>query len=225
MRRIVKGSEPEELRHWKEENAEVPQNLIYENMPKVAIKLQMLSEQGHLCAYTMQSIPTEDDCHIEHVVPQNQPNRPPYSDIDYNNLLACFPGARPPTGWNPKYPYGAQKKNGIHVNQNNFVSPLQEDVEHRFHYAADGSVEPAVGDNAADSSISILGLNHKQLVELRRAAIEERILDRDIPLSPEDAEALAVQILTFDSRGRLAEFCLAISQVAAWYAGKLRDGG
>ena len=87
MRRIVKGTEPEELRKWKEENAETPQNLTYGNMPTAVVKRQMLTEQGYLCAYTMRAIPTADDCHIEHVIPQNQPNQPPHLDISYDNLL------------------------------------------------------------------------------------------------------------------------------------------
>ena len=95
MRRIVKGLEPEELRRWKEENAETPQVLTYNNMPKAEVKLQMLAEQGYLCAYTMERIQTPEDCHIEHVVPRNQPNQPIGHQIDYSNLLACIPSNTP----------------------------------------------------------------------------------------------------------------------------------
>jgi uncharacterized protein (TIGR02646 family) len=221
MRRIIKGQEPEELRNWKAENAHAPENLTFKNMPKRDAKLQMLAEQGHLCAYTMESIQTEDHCHIEHVVPQSQPNQPPHFAIDYNNLVACFPGKKPPPAWNPKYPYGAQKKGGTNIDENSFVSPLSEDVERRFRYAPDGSIEAALGDAAAANSIQILALDHDQLKELRKAAIDERVLDRS--LSAEDAEALSIEFMTTDSAGRLPEFCLAISQVAAWYAIRMRD--
>lgn len=223
MRRIIKGPEPEELRHWKQENSEVPQNLAYENMPKTAVRMQMLTEQGYLCAYTMQDIATEADCHIEHLIPRSQADRPQYSDIDYSNLLACFPGTKPPPEWNPQYPYGAQRKSNTRVDVTNFVSPLQEDVERRYLYTVDGSVDHAVGDNAAANSIKLLKLNHQQLIDLRKAAIEEQILDRDPPLSWQDAQVLSKQIMEFNSKGRLPEFCLAISQVAAWYANKIRD--
>lgn len=225
MKRIIKGEEPEELRKWKEENAEIPQNLIYGNMPKVGVKLQMLAEQGYLCAYTMRAVPTPDDCHIEHVIPQNQPNQPPQLDIDYRNLLACFPGKRPPPNWNPKYPYGADRKGGVHIDEKNFVSPLRADVEDRFHYAYDGSIKAADDDNAADQTIRVLRLDHGQLADLRKAAIEERVLDSDPPLSATDAEALSVEIMARNSTGRFPAFCLAISQVAAWYARKIRDMG
>jgi uncharacterized protein (TIGR02646 family) len=223
MRRIVKGQEPEELRRWKEENAQIPENLKYDrgNWPTRAVKLQMLAEQGHLCAYTMQSIQTEDHCHIEHVVPQSQPNQAPYLDIDYNNLFACFPGDRLPLEWNRRYPYGAQFKGGTYIDEHNFVSPLQEDVERRFHYGPDGSIKASAGDAPAESSIRILYLDHPQLIELRKAAIDERILDAG--LSAQDAEVLSVEVMTTNLAGRFPEFCLAISQVAAWYAGRMRD--
>lgn len=223
MRRIIKDPEPERLRHWKEENAAVPQNLTYGNMPTAPVKLQMLAEQGYLCAYTMRRIQTIDDCHIEHIVPRNQPNQPPHLDINYTNLLACVPGT-PGYGMQVQpLPYGAQKKDRTHVNENNFVSPLQEGVEDRFQYAPDGFVVSAPNDGAAKSTITILRLDHAQLTELRKAAIDERVLDRD--LSATDAEVLSQTIMTSDTTGRLPEFCLAISQVAAWYASQLSNGG
>jgi uncharacterized protein (TIGR02646 family) len=144
MRRIVKGQEPEALRRWKDENAEIPQNLTYENMPKPAVKVQMLIEQGHLCGSTMQRIQTIDDCHIKHIQPRRQ--APPLL-IDYSNLLACVPsdtpGHRPPIN---NFPYGAKKKGGTQIDQNTFVSPLQLDVESRFRYLPNGSIESVAGD-------------------------------------------------------------------------------
>lgn len=222
MRRITKSQEPEELRSWKELNAIAPQNLTYGNMPKAGVKLQMLAEQGHLCAYTMQRIQTVHDCHIEHIVPQNQPNQPPHLDIDYSNLLACVPSDTP--GHRPtisNFPYGARKKGGTRIDQGTFVSPLQEDVESRFLYRPDGSIGFVAGDNAAENTIRILALGHGQLADLRKAALEERVLDVD--LSADEARTLSQTIMATDSAGRIAEFCLAISQVAAWYADKMRN--
>ncbi|MGO9574335.1 MAG: hypothetical protein ACLPTQ_08410 [Terriglobales bacterium] len=221
MRRIIKGPEPEQLRRWKEENAETPQNLTYNNMPKEGVKLQMLAEQGYLCAYTMQRIRTVNDCQIEHVVPQNQPNQPPHHGIDYGNLLACIPSNTP--GHNPpaeSFPYGALKKGGIRVDRNTFVSPLEEDVERRFQYAPDGSVRSLPNDAAASNTITILRLDHSVLNELRKAAIDERVLDID--LSSDEAEALSRTIMIADAAGKIPEFCLAISQVATWYADSTR---
>jgi len=222
MRRIVKGAEPEELRLWKEENAETPQILTYNNMPKAGVKLQMLTEQGYLCAYTMERIQTAEDCHIERVVPRNEPKQPIGHQIDYNNLLACVPSNTP--GHRPlikNFPYGAPRKNGTRINENNFVSPLRYDVEYRFRYAADGSIASLADDVAAANTITMLNLNDAQLSDLRKAAIEEHIWDAD--LSADEAEALSHTIMTANSTGKIPEFCLAISQVATWYATNMKE--
>lgn len=191
---------------------------------KAEVKRQMLVEQGYLCAYTMQRIPTPDDCQIEHVVPQKQPNQPPHMDIEYSNMLACVPsntpGHKPPVD---NFPYGAPEKGGAFVDENNFVSPLREDVERRFQYAAEGSVAHLDNDGAAESTIRILRLDHEQLVDLRKAAIDERIFPPEAALSLQEAENLSRVIMAPDFAGRLSEFCLAISQVARWYAARMRE--
>jgi uncharacterized protein (TIGR02646 family) len=222
MRLIVKGLEPDDLLRWKADNAVTPQNLTYDNMPKLPVKAQMLREQGFLCAYTMLRIETEDDCHIEHVVPRNQTAQPQYNDIAYSNLLACIPSDTP--GHRPlfqPFPYGAVPKAGTLIDRNNFISPLQEDVEQRFQYAADGSVSSAPADEPARSTIEILKLNHDQLCALRKAAIDEWVLDVD--LSAEEADTLSETIMDANPSGRIAEFCLAVSQVAKSLAQKLRE--
>jgi len=173
MRRIIKGEEPVELRRWKED--EVSQNLTYANMPKAvkgAVKRQMLEEQGYLCAYTMQRIPTTNDCQVEHIIPQRQSDQSLHTDIEYSNLLACVPSNTP--GHRPllnNFPYGAPRKGGTIIGESNFVSPLREDVERRFQYAADGSVAHLPNDGAAESTIEILRLDHEQLQDLRKVAI------------------------------------------------------
>jgi uncharacterized protein (TIGR02646 family) len=214
MRRIIKGEEPEELRFWKQQNADVPENLTYDNMPKAEIK--MLAEQGYLCAYTMQRIPTVNDCHIEHIVPRSQDET---LQISCTNLLACTPSNRPGhRSQRGKCPFGAEEKDRTPIYDNNFISPLREDVERRFRYALNGSVGHFENDAVAKRTITILRLNHEQLIDLRRAAIEERILDLEPSLSAQEAEELSKTIMTANSVGRIPEFCLAISHAAVWYA-------
>lgn len=220
MRRVRKGHEPAALRQWKEDNQAVPQNLTFDALHgsvKREIRSQMMQEQGYLCAYTMQRIQTTDDCHIEHLIPQSQA---PDLDLDYDNLLACFPGTPTPPQWNPRLPYGAQHKGGRHIDHSNFVSPLSADVEKRFRYTADGAIRAGEADTAALSSIEILKLDHDMLRELRKAAIEERVLDAS--LTEEEARELAAHISMPDSGGMLPEFCLAIAQVSEWYAKALQ---
>jgi len=93
-------------------------------------------------------------------------------------------------------------------------------VENRFQYTADGSVQATAADTAASSSIEILRLDQPILCELRKAAIEERVLDAS--LSVEEAIELASSISSPDSSGMLPEFCLAIAQVSDWYAKALQ---
>ncbi|HUN83305.1 MAG TPA: retron system putative HNH endonuclease [Terracidiphilus sp.] len=223
MRRIIKGPEPPELERWKQENAEIPENLRYSALhgtQTADIKEHLLLEQGYLCGYTMQAISTIDDCHIEHVISQRQLGAATPETLDYSNMIACFPGRRPPYDWEPKYPYGAQAKKDSSITTQNFVSPLTEDVGSRFRYLADGRVESKSGDKAAASTIEILRLDHEALTGLRKAAIEERVLD--VALSLEEAQLLAAEALIPGSDGRLPEFCAAVAQVADWYAAQIQ---
>ncbi len=221
MKRITKGSEPESLSAWKSDNVTVPQNLRYGAIPtqvKSAIKHQMLREQGFLCAYTMIRLPDSGGCHIEHVEPQSQSRaRGDYQkEIDYENMLSCFPPGRT----YKNYPFGACRKGGTYVSSINFVWPTSLDIENKFKYRYDGSVIAENDDPTAASTIQILGLNHPQIRDMRRAAIEAAGISRfsDAPLSAVDARELSRAFLDLDSDGRLPEFCFAVSQVALQYA-------
>lgn len=179
----------------------------------------MLLEQGYLCAYTMLRIDTIDDCHIEHIAPQSQANQPPQNEIDYNNLLACIPSNTPGHRPGISIPYGANVKANVTVDEDSFMSPLHPDVEDRFQYRPDGTVSQV--DAAAENTIRVLALNHSALRELRKAAIDERVWGAEI-LTADQADQLSHRIMDADRDGRIPEFCLAISQVAAWDAGAKR---
>ena len=209
MKQVVKGQEPAALREWREANAGIPENLRYNcgRWPSTDIKAALMREQGYLCAYTMKRIPGNEDCHIEHVVSRDQCHREwPEGEVDYRNLVACYPGKG-------GCAYGAKQKDNHPIDNANFVSPLSADVEQRFSYSSNGSISADVSDGAACSTIRILKLDHDDLVELRRAAINEAVLDADLDLS--DLQVLAARIMEPNSNGECAEFCLAISQVAS----------
>jgi len=80
------------LQNWvRDMRRVVPQNLSYGNLPttvKDEVKQVLLAEQGHLCAYTLRRLHGVEDCHIEHVEPQNAA---PGKDLDYANMAACIP--------------------------------------------------------------------------------------------------------------------------------------
>lgn len=208
MKRIVKRQEPVALREWREANAGIPENLHYKHggWPSAAIRTALTQEQGYLCAYTMKRISGNQDCHIEHIMSRDQCRQDwPEGEVDYRNLVACYPG-------NGACPYGARQKDNHPINQTNFVSPLSADVEQRFRYSSNGDISADVSDGAACSTIHILKLDDDELVELRRAAIREAVLDSDLDLP--DLQVLAARIMEINSNGEYAEFCLAISQVA-----------
>jgi len=223
MRHIRKSPEPKELRDWKRENKKTPENLFYghgSTFPTVAVKEALLKEQCHLCAYTMKRLATTADCHIEHIKPRTitkkkQETQP--LEVDYNNLLACFPAQGQ---INPGY--GALFKDSYDVADNNFVSPLHGSCEKRFLYNYDGSVKSDNGDAEAEKTIVALNLNNGVLVELRERELRTYGIKRRgvRQISAKQARKLAESIMEPNSNGFLPEYCMAIKQVAEKYAQK-----
>ena len=155
------------------------------------------------------------ECHLEHIEPQNASPR----DLDYANMLACFPS----DGGDTKHGYGAPIKGGVAVNSANFVSPIHSQVEQRFKYARNGGIAAnSATDEAATNTINLLRLDNPKLIELRKAAIEAAGLTRNSvkPLSAASAHRLAQECLQKDANFRLPAFCLVLSQVAEEYASR-----
>ena len=224
MRSINKGTEPHSLCQWKRQNLNAPQNLSYDNLPSAvrdAVKEALLREQGGLCAYTLRKIGQPQDCHIEHVEPQNSA---PSKDLNYRNMAACVPSSGGDTGLG----YGAPIKGGTPVTLNvDFVSPHAGGCESRFSYGEDGRVQAR--DDAARTTVDLLQLNHSTLQELRRQAmaahglsLRGRGLRRAArPLSPSQARKFASDITQPDPRtGLLEPFCVALAEVALSFASK-----
>lgn len=228
MRSIPKSGEPRELAEWKRNMRDSPQNLEYDNLPKDIkdpIKSALLKEQGWLCGYTMRQLTSIEDCHIEHIEPQNDT---PEKDLNYSNMAACFPHE----GGNTSHGYGAPVKGGAKVQLNvDFVSPHHQSCERRFQYDALGQIFPRENDAAAKGTIELLNLDHDALKELRRRAIEVHGLSHGrrttrtarALISASAARRLAEEIKKAAPNGRLEAFCIAISQVAQAYADKEED--
>lgn len=225
MRYIIKKGEPAALRNWKAANAASPQNLKYGNLPtqeREQVKDSLLIEQGYLCAYSMLRLDCVDDCHIEHIQPQNAA---PALDLDYKNMAACFPK----NGGDTSHGFGAPIKGGSPVELNvNFVPPHRLGCGDRFKFNAKGEIAAATNDLAADNTIRMIGLCHKTLVELRRSAIEAHGLSlrhsttrKKAKLkTPTEARRFAHEVLQPDAAGRLEPFCVALAQVALDYAAR-----
>jgi len=169
----------------------------------------LISEQGELCAYTMRRI-NKKLSHVEHVKPQSCCRAELRgSDLDYNNLVACFPRE----GVSAPYRYGAQRKGGWWDRDGaEFVSPLQSTCERFFRFNLDGEIAAAGDRTAARTTIEVLGLNHQSLTEDRKRVIEEFLFgpSGDDPMSLANARRTQDSICGRDGHGRFVEFCVAI---------------
>src|SRR5574343_1366617 len=120
MRTIQQVPMPHSFKQWLRNQKSTHQNLSYDNLPsevKNDIKAALLQGQAYLCAYTQRRITDISNCHIEHIVPQNQQAE---LALTYTNMLACSPA----DGGDVHQGYGAPVKGGATIDLNtNFVSP------------------------------------------------------------------------------------------------------
>ncbi len=211
MRWIDKGREPAALVKWKRENP----SCRYRELPsdvKNEVREALLAEQGFLCAYTMRRIDAES-CHVEHFHPQSAY---PGETLDYANLLACWPlpGRCGPATCGAEYKADSTE---------DICSPTSRaDVVGQFLFGLDGKVTGA--SEKAERTVRVLNLNEANLVRDRRRALlgALRIGDRRHSaakaLSAKEARRLAETMEKKDAAGRLAPFCLAVSQCLLKYA-------
>ena len=216
MKFIRKVPEPRLLRQWRLENQRSPQNLSYQNIPsnaKAELRASLLTEQGHLCAYTMMRISRAQSGHIEHIFAQS--SRPDL-EVAYSNMVYCHPGDGA-----PRCPYGAHCKDGRDVSRDPFVSPLDESCEVRFAFDMTGAVKAQdASDLPATSAIEILRLNDQQLKTARSAAIRQYPIFKraGAPLTAAEARKLAWRVMARDGGGRFPAFAVAVHQVVLKYA-------
>ena len=173
---------------------------------KRQVLASMIAEQGGLCAYTMRRI-DEQSSHVEHVKPQGRCRLDrPGSDLDYGNLVACFPREG-------LCHYGAQRKGGWWEDDGaRFVSPLHPVCEQVFRFRLDGGIE-ATGDRIdAATTIKVLGLDDRSLTEDRRRVIDEFIYGRSgsDPMSGAHARRALGRICDRRGDGTFREFCVAL---------------
>lgn len=159
--------------------------------------------------------------HIEHVKPETvcrEEGRG--SDLNYGNLVACFPR----DGMRRDYRYGAQcKADWWEDNGREFVSPLNDNCESRFHFNLEGEINPVDNNPAAVNTIRVLGLDHKSLTEERKNAIEEFIFGASDGLSRAEAET-AVRRICDVTAGHFHVFCVAIRDALGEYIRLLTRG-
>jgi uncharacterized protein (TIGR02646 family) len=217
MRRITKGNTPAALNRWVRRQEGV--NCSYREMPadvKGEVKRRLMREQGNLCCYTGIRI-APGKCHIEHLMPQRMCTAG-REDVDYNNLLAAYPGESTRRR-EPRCPFGAHEK-GDWYDERMFVHPLLPDCEHRFVFDLNGDIKPRrADDEAAVETIRRLKLDHGRLVDLRRERIEETFFTTR--MSEAQVRQLRDSVYQKDREGRYREFCFMIFQACELYLRKL----
>lgn len=179
------------------------------NPVKSELHQALLSEQGWLCAYTMRRI-DDKNSHIEHIKPETLCRSERVgSDLDYDNLVACFPRK----GMGKRCRYGAPRKdNWWEDDGTDFVSPLQSNCERRFRFDLDGKINAVGKQRAALKTIEVLKLDHQTLTEDRKRVIHEFVYGENgnDPLSEAKTNRAIASICQRNIDGRRYEFCVAI---------------
>lgn len=223
MRTIQKGQQPQELIRWRAKNAAVSQNLVYGEggFPAEAVRKSLLAEQLHLCAYTMRQLrtasqcqengtDTRSSCHIEHLLPQCR--KIPGEDIDFHNMLACYP----PSQSQAVCEFGAYAKADFDPSTGGFVSPLSPNAQVHFKFEERGIVQGCSRDGT--STIQVLNLNHQTLINDRAAVIKGSLQPNGKKLSAQAARRLAQRVLQPDAQRCLPAYAVAIAQTALQFA-------
>lgn len=216
MRQIKKTHPPKLLRDWVK-TARDELNFNYNDglnsYPEAKAELleQLLSEQFFLYAYVGVEI-NGGTCHIEHLKPQNECMKG--EDVDYFNLVACFPA----NGGDVSHGFGAPVKSKWWV-EDQFVSPLSDGCERRFRFAWSGTMSPASEtDTAAEETIVRIGLDCNKLRELRKRAIQGFFgFASKKPLSIPEAERLLAKIDQPNKDGKLPPFCFVLKPLLLKY--------
>jgi len=222
MRSINKQGQPKELIKWKAENAATPQNLVYGgSFPNEEARKSLLNEQLHLCAYTLRRLKTAADCqiagvdtraacHIEHLLPQSR--KVLGEDIDYQNMLACFPPSQSTVACD----FGAHAKADFDPSNGGFVSPLSAAAEAHFVFDEQGGIRGNTVDG--NLTVKLLNLNHKALVNDRMAVIKGYLQPKGKIVSAQAARRLAEEVLKPDVQKCLPAYCVAVAQTALQHA-------
>ncbi len=215
MRRIIKGDEPASFINTKLENQKAGVKMRYDTNLGTAerkpIKEALLKEQGFICAYTLKRIGL-DTSHIEHLKPeelcrkQMEEGIETVSDLDYSNMVACFPKEAPKGIAKHKY-FGAIKKDDYWENDGkDYILPNQSNCEDHFKYTKVGGVEGLT--DKGKNTVELLGLSHPILIDERNKAIEN-FIGKSNPIKKVKTIHAITEIDKM-SDGKYAEFCIPI---------------
>lgn len=161
MRRIVKDAAPAfwltyVKRHPKDCYRQLD-STVEGRSARNQLRDHLVEQQKMICCYCCGSLEKgPSSAHNEHVKPQSSY---PNDSMDYGNLLASC---------NNGNTCGAAKCDTY--DDRYFVSPLREDCEDHFSFSQDGRIRGVTEEGKR--TIEVLNLNHRPLVERRKAQFE-----------------------------------------------------
>ncbi len=217
MKFIEKQDEPIELSEWRREKPK-HQHKRWKNVRKEikdAIREALKREQGFICCYCGCRVSSDNDSHVEHLIPKHICHGTLQNgEHDYTNLLlSCQRGPKPPADARCGFAKGGW------YDPNLMVSPLSSDCEKRFRFGADGRIfSTNEHDKGARETIGKLRLDCSNLRAERREAINA-ILNDDILLHDADVRRLINRYHQRDQNRRFEAFCIAVIQVLSDYLG------
>lgn len=160
MRGIIKGTEPRLLTTYRAAGGEYDgQNFT---PVKNAIRLSLLKEQGHLCAYCMTRI-TADNMKVEHWASQAGNSA---LQLDYSNLLGCCKGGEGDKFVNQT----CDSRKGSQSLKYN-PSRTQDRINELIKYGGQGKIH-STDDEFSRQIDTVLNLNNARLVQNRSRVYE-----------------------------------------------------
>ncbi|MEI6327828.1 MAG: retron system putative HNH endonuclease [Pseudanabaena sp. ELA645] len=201
MKYIIKQQEPLDFIKWKANANDdwQPTFAILSDPEKKIVHTALMKEQGYLCCYCESRL-RDNDSHIEHFKPQNNPDVDP---LDFVNML-CSCQNQLQKG----EPRHCGNLKGGWFDPLLLVSPFDPTCETKFRYKPDGLISPAdPNDQAAKETIDRLGLNIPKLIALRKGAIE---LFLNSTPSASELQKFVADYLQENSQGRFSQFWTTI---------------
>ncbi len=198
MRAIQKGTEPQELREYRE-----PLYAYFDGLPldvKNLIREQLLCEQGYLCAYCMQFI-EKNAMKIDH---WHSKRRYQHEQLDYDNMLGVCKGKE---GGRPTHQTCDTRKGDRDLKYNP-ADPAHE-IEKCVRYLPNGKIESDETDFNAELN-DVLNLNHSRLITYRRgvsALVADKLNPITGPHSASEIQRLLDEWALPNRDGKLREYC------------------
>ena len=169
MRRINKSPEPESLTRMKRERHNNRWDYMHEHHREVYgdIMDTCRRDQHDLCGYT--EVKLQGDVHIDHFIKRDID---PGCTFDWLNMIAAVHDSRFGADFKDetvtRTDYDVRQRKYLHV-----INPVTDELEGRFRYCTDGTMEPASGDDEdAAETIRVFNLNENSLAERRKETMQ-----------------------------------------------------